>query len=136
MISGEKTWSRGGNQNPPESIIVYVYADGELYEQRKVTAQDGWSYVFEGLPKFALDGHEIQYTIGEAPIRDYEMKVEGYHLVNTYVPGTNPEAPHSPGSPQSGDSEGSPGLWIGLAALALMSVLGIILLIRRRRKNH
>ena len=136
VISGEKTWNHGGNQNPPESIIVYVYADGELYEQRKVTAQDGWSYVFEGLPKFALDGHEIQYTIGEAPIRDYEMKVEVYHLVNTYVPGTNPEAPHSPGSPQSGDSEGSPGLWIGLAALALMSVLGIILLIRRRRKNH
>ena len=37
-----------------------------------MTGKDGWKYAFE-LPKFAEDGHEIIYTVGEALVqRDRE----------------------------------------------------------------
>ena len=134
VISGVKIWNHGNNQNPPDSIIVYVYADGELYTQRKVTGQDGWSYVFEGLPKYGEDGHEIVYTIGEAPMRDYEIKVEGYNLVNTYTPGANPDVPENPDGPQTGDTSRL-GLWLALMAFSLAGLVCTVLFGRAYRKR-
>ena len=137
VISGVKIWNHGNNPNPPDSIIVYVYADGELYAQRKVTGQDGWSYVFEGLPKYGEDGHEIVYTIGEAPMRDYETKVEGYNLVNTYTPGANPGVPENPDGPQTGDTSRL-GLWLALMAFSLAWLVCTALFGRvyRKRKDQ
>ncbi|MFQ9798540.1 MAG: Cna B-type domain-containing protein [Clostridia bacterium] len=43
-IAGTKTWEHEDNPEDrrPDSIIVEVYADGELTAQRLVTAKDGW----------------------------------------------------------------------------------------------
>ena len=48
-ITGTKTWNHGDNPEDkwPDSIIVEVYADGQLAAQRLVTAGDGWQYAFE-----------------------------------------------------------------------------------------
>ena len=89
-VSGTKTWNHGNNPNPPDSIIVYIYADGELAAQRLVTAEDDWRYSFD-LPRYAEDGHEIVYTVKEQPVPGYETEIHGYDLVNTYT-GT-PEPP-------------------------------------------
>lgn len=121
VVSGSKTWNHGDNPNPPESIIVYIYADGKLYLQQEVTERSGWQYVFE-LPKYAADGHEIVYTVGEAPVKDYETQVDGYNLVNTYTPGANPGTPENPDGPQTGDHTL---LWPWIVAMAL-SLAGLI----------
>ena len=52
--------------------------------QRQITADDDWKYSFE-LPKFAADGHEIVYTVDEAPVKDYNKQIRGYDLINTYI---------------------------------------------------
>ena len=124
VVSGIKTWNHGDNPNPPDEIIVYIYADGELYAQQQVTERSGWQYVFE-LPKYASDGHEIVYTVGEAPVKDYETQVEGYNLVNTYTPGANPGTPENPDTPQTGDNTL---LWPWVLAM----VLGFVGLIAAR----
>lgn len=85
-ISGKKIWNHGSNpeKNRPESICVYVYADGKLIKQRLVTAADNWIYSFE-LPKYTADKKEIVYTIGEKEIEGYTSETQEYDLINTYI---------------------------------------------------
>jgi len=93
-ISGRKRWVN--NSAPagaqPGSIIVLVYADGEEVRRQEVTARDGWRYSFT-LPKYDRKGHKITYTVGEKPVPGYELRVDGWDLVNTYVGETPPPTP-------------------------------------------
>lgn len=155
-IAGTKTWEHGENPNPPEAIVVYVYADGELAVQRQVTAKDNWQYAFT-LPRRAADGHEIVYTIGEAKIEGYEAKVNGYDLVNVYTdeqeepkptptptpgpdqptPGPS-QKPTQPGSnpPKTGDTS-NPWIWIALmAAGAIGIVVSLVVMRIKPRKRY
>lgn len=95
-IQGRKIWNHGQNpeEERPESVIVYVYADGELAVQRQITEKDGWSYSFE-LQRYGEDGHEIIYSIDEETIDGYEKTVNGYDLINTYQDFV-PEEPDNP----------------------------------------
>lgn len=130
-ISGSKTWNHGDNPNPPESIIVYVYADGELAAQRLVTEKDNWQYAFT-LPRYAQDGHEIAYTVGEAEVPGYTAEIHGYDILNTYTGTTTPEPPDpgdedkptppGPDGPQTGDNTV---IWPWVTAMVL-SLLGIL----------
>ncbi len=149
QIAGQKIWNHGDNpeENRPDSIIVYVYADGELILQKLVTEADGWQYVFS-LPKYAADGHEIVYTIGEADVPDYDKAVSGYDLVNTYHPKTptepsepahpdnpgNPGNPNYPDGPQTGDTF-SPWPWIALMIGSLFGLVTTTLAGRKSRYN-
>ena len=139
-VSGTKTWNHGNNPNPPDSIIVYIYADGELAAQRLVTAEDDWRYSFD-LPRYAEDGHEIVYTVKEQPVPGYETEIHGYDLVNTYTgtpeppdPGDDdkptPPSPDNPDDPKTGDSS-NPALWFALM-LSSLAALIVTLLLRRR----
>lgn len=139
-VSGTKTWNHGNNPNPPDSIIVYIYADGELAAQRLVTAEDDWRYSFD-LPRYAEDGHEIVYTVKEQPVPGYETEIHGYDLVNTYTgtpeppdPGDDdkptPPSPDNPDDPKTGDSN-NPALWFALM-LSSLAALIVTLLLRRR----
>ena len=134
-IKGTKTWEHGDNPNPPDSITVEVYADGQLAVQRVVTARDGWGYAFE-MTRYAADGHEIVYTIDEVDVPGYDKTLHGYDLVNTYRPDTPvdpdvPSKPDNPDSPQTGDT--AP---IGLCvALMLLSLGGLIVTALWGEKN-
>lgn len=141
-ISGTKTWDHGDNPNPPDSIIVYVYADGELAAQRLVTEKDNWQYAFT-LPRYAQDGHEITYTVGEAEVPGYTVEIHGYDIHNTYT-GATPEPP-DPGTPPGGGTDGPHTgdhlvLWPWVMAMVL-SLLGILVTLSmehhsRRRGKH
>lgn len=133
VVSGRKTWNHGNNPNPPESIIVYVYADGVLCAQRQVTAGSDWAYVFE-LPKYAADGREIVYTIDEADVPGYDKAINGYDLVNTYHPATTPE-PGDPDGPQTGDRSNL-GLWLAIMLCSLFGLIVTVLAGRRKRYAH
>ncbi|MFQ9797873.1 MAG: Cna B-type domain-containing protein [Clostridia bacterium] len=107
-IAGNKTWNHGDNPEDkwPDSIVVEVYADGQLAAQRLVTAGDGWQYAFE-LPKYAEDGHEVVYTVGEVNVPDYTTEIKGYDVLNTYHSNkpADPDKPDESGEP---DNPGNP----------------------------
>lgn len=109
-----------------------------MVEEKIVTPDENgeWHYTFNA-PKYDEDGHEIVYTIGEAPMRDYETKVEGYNLVNTYTPGANPGVPENPDGPQTGDTSRL-GLWLALMAFSLAWLVCTALFGRvyRKRKDQ
>ena len=86
-VEGSKTWEDGNNQDGirPESITVNLLADGKVVKTATVTEEDNWSYVFSNLPKYA-NGKEIVYTVSEEEVTGYEVKVDGYNLINTHVP--------------------------------------------------
>lgn len=103
IIAGEKRWEHGSNPvaNRPDSITLYVYADGKQVVQWQVTAKDDWKYSIE-LPKFAADGSEIRYTVDEKAVDGYTKQIDGYDLVNTYVDDTgDPFDPED--TPDTGD---------------------------------
>jgi len=86
-VSGEKRWDHGDRPEGewPDSVLVYIYADGKLVHQQLVSAENAWKYSVT-LPKYdGKTGKKIVYTVGEEPVPGYELTVEGFDLVNTYV---------------------------------------------------
>lgn len=81
-----KYWKHGANlkEKYPNFIVVYLYADGELYMQRMVTEEDGWTTEFV-VPKYSRDMKEIVYTIDEAEVLNYSKDIKGNVITNTYV---------------------------------------------------
>lgn len=83
-IEGSKTWDDYDNtlNTRPQSIAVYVLADGEeVVASKSVTAEDGWAWKFEGLPKMD-NGAEIEYTIAEGKVDGYSTTIDGYNITN------------------------------------------------------
>ncbi len=93
-ISGSKTWMNDEENDRPESITVYLFADGEQVMDENgnaVTATataDDWTWSFTDLPKYQSDGEtEIVYTVLEGeitgtdssyiPTYDYETDEDG-----------------------------------------------------------
>ncbi|MCQ2428281.1 MAG: Cna B-type domain-containing protein, partial [Clostridia bacterium] len=88
-VCGEKTWIHGNNpvDMRPESITVFLHADGIVKDVKTVTANDGWKWSFEGLDKFS-HGREIVYTVTEANVPNYLTTYdrESFDITNTYAP--------------------------------------------------
>lgn len=110
-ISGQKLWKHGANpkDKQPDHIIVTLYADGKLAQQKKVTESTNWAYSFV-LPKYTASGSAIQYTVDEEPVVDYSKKVDGYTITNTYTgtastPSDTPSPPSdtTPEIPKTGE---------------------------------
>ena len=83
-IEGRKTWLDNDNAygTRPESITIILQgSDGNVYS-KEVTAADGWSWTFSGLPK-NKDGAEIEYKIKEAEAEGYRSRTENYDVINT-----------------------------------------------------
>ena len=81
-IEGRKTWLDNDNAygTRPESITIILQgSDGNVYS-KEVTAEDGWSWTFSGLPK-NKDGAEIEYKIKEAEAEGYRSRTENYDVI-------------------------------------------------------
>ncbi len=85
QIVGSKIWADDNETARPESILVRLYADGELIRVRTVRAEDGWVFSFAGLDKYGSDGHEINYTVEEVSVPGYSTEYDGYDITNTYI---------------------------------------------------
>lgn len=85
-VRGMKVWVHGANaeRNRPTSLVVYLYANGELLAQKQITEEDGWKYEFN-VPLYDADGNVITYSVDEEKIENYEKQIAGYNLINTYV---------------------------------------------------
>lgn len=84
-ISGKKIWLDDSSKNRPESIVVYLLANNQLFDKKVVTAEDQWKYHFTNLPLYDQSGEKIDYRIEEKAIRDYRSIVHGHNIENLRV---------------------------------------------------
>ena len=84
-----KTWNDNDDQdgNRPDSITVRLYADGVEVDSHVLTAAEGWTYTFKDLPRYKEDNKtEIVYSINEDNVVMYSKVINGYNIVNNYMP--------------------------------------------------
>ena len=60
-----------------DSATIKLLADGTEKESVTLTKDDNWEHTFSNLPKYADDGHEIEYTVDEVHIDDYSTSISG-----------------------------------------------------------
>ncbi len=144
VIEGQKTWRHGTNppENHPDSIEVYLYADGEKIASRQVTAEDDWRYSFT-VPEYAPDGHKIVYEIDEKEIADYTLLVDVYDLINIYNP-KETDAPDDPSDTDDPDDSDTPVtgdnsmafLWLTLVIISLFVIVALPIKRIKRRSTE
>lgn len=84
-----KTWNDNNNRdgNRPESITARLYADGIEVDSHVLTAAENWSYTFTEKPRYKEDHKtEIVYSVNEDAVPMYTSEINGYNLVNYYLP--------------------------------------------------
>lgn len=88
QIAGEKVWDDYNNKfkTRPESITVNLYRDDVLYGTKEIkeTSDDTWKYAFDNLLEIDELSNTYSYRIEEMPVENYETKVEGTTITNTY----------------------------------------------------
>src|SRR5699024_6121696 len=84
-IEGEKGWEEVNSEYRPDSITIYLIADGEHVDSVKITEEDNWEYEFTDLAKYDGEGEEINYTIEEEDVPGYTTEIDGYNVTNTQV---------------------------------------------------
>ena len=89
-LCGRKVWNDKNNQDNkrPESIIVRLRADDHEIEEKTVTADNGWSWEFNDLPKFNNNAAEIAYTVTEDEIAEYVTTYETRAAATETAPDT------------------------------------------------
>lgn len=84
-----KTWSDNNNKdgNRPDSITVRLYADGVEVNSQVITAANNWAHTFTELPRYKEDHKtEIVYSVNEDAVPMYTTEINGYNLINHYLP--------------------------------------------------
>lgn len=86
-ISVTKVWE--GSETHPESVTVWLYADGvKTNESVTLNAANGWKAFFTGLDIYNKEGKEIAYTVQEDTVNGYTGVVtgdmtKGFTITNT-----------------------------------------------------
>ena len=88
-VSVHKSW-QDGNPRQIGAVSVQLYANGKAYgDAVQLNDANGWTYVWEGLNKCDASGADIQYTVVEAPVEGYYVKLHvvegGYDDTLTYT---------------------------------------------------
>ncbi len=85
-ITVTKTWKGDNEEIRPNSITLHLYADGVKVDTIKMTEETGWKYTFEQSPVYNENSEEIEYTIEEDPVNQYETTINGFDITNTFTP--------------------------------------------------
>lgn len=85
-VAGEKTWNDENDRygKRPESITIFLLANGTKVDEKTVTAENGWKWSFENKPKYE-DGVEIAYAVAEETVAGYSASVAGYDVTNNLM---------------------------------------------------
>ena len=72
-VAVEKTWI-----GPKTSkVTVRLFADGVEKQHVELSAANNWKHEFENLPKYNADGSEINYTVKEDAVENYDTDITG-----------------------------------------------------------
>ena len=72
-VCGQKLWFDNDDQDGirPDSITIYLLANGVVVDSMEVTADMNWEWCFTNLPMYMNHGMPIVYTFSEAPVDGY-----------------------------------------------------------------
>ncbi|MCR8968515.1 Cna B-type domain-containing protein [Facklamia sp. 7083-14-GEN3] len=90
-IEGKKIWDDANNQDglrPQEVTVRLMNGDTEVATQTVSEATD-WKYSFKDVP-VKQNGQEINYTVTEDAVDEYETKIDGFNITNKHVPAIAP----------------------------------------------
>ncbi len=76
-VAVSKTWSGDSASSRPDHVIVDLLNDGHVIDTVSLTAENGWQYIFEGLPTTDKNGKEYQYTVSEREVSGYTSQITG-----------------------------------------------------------
>jgi pilin isopeptide linkage protein len=131
----EKRWEDGAKG---DKVVVALVKDGKVTDTTvTITADDSWKSSFEGLPRYAADGHEIDYGVRELT-KGYAASVSG-NMQDGFVITNRPLDKNTGGVTSSGGSSVNTGdssqplLW--LAVLAAAAIAAICTRTRKRGNN-
>ncbi len=96
-VEAKKVWKDNNNRfnTRPETITLHLLqilpnggtkpvVQNEKEVVATIRAKNGeWSHIFKDLPKVDENGAEINYTISEEPLANYDTTVEGMTVTNT-----------------------------------------------------
>ena len=87
-----------------DSATIKLLADGTEKESVTLTKDDNWEHTFSNLPKYADDGHEIEYTVDEVHIDGYSTTISGtaatgFTITNTILITPAPPVTPTPVTP-------------------------------------
>ena len=95
IINGRETVSVGGSVDwnvpdetlIPEELTVSLLQNGEVIDTQTISAEDDWTYEWDGLLKYSKDEagntEEALYEIAAEPIEGFELEMDGYDLKST-----------------------------------------------------
>ena len=85
-LTGACTWKDNNNtyNTRPKSVTINLLKNNELVLSKdiKPDAEGKWTYVFENLEKYDEKGKEINYTVTENDISEYEIISENENKTN------------------------------------------------------
>lgn len=89
-ISGVKTWDdyNDAMKYRPATINVILYRDNVKVDEVTTGEAENWAYSFPDQYKYHDGGIVYTYTVGEEPVSDYTLMVDGYNLKNTLATGS------------------------------------------------
>ena len=92
-INVTKVWNDSDNNDAkrPDSVTVYLYADGNEVDSTVLSADNDWRATFKNLP-VNKNGKAIVYTVNESKVDDYTSKIinccGNYKIINTHINST------------------------------------------------
>ncbi len=88
-VKATKNWDDANNQDGkrPTKITINLLADGKKVDSKEIqAAADGtWTATFEKLAKYKA-GKEINYTVTEEAVAEYEATITDFTITNKYAP--------------------------------------------------
>ncbi len=86
----------------PDTLTVYLMADGQSVAQATLSEDNDWSTVFANLPVYNADGTEIVYRVVEAVTADYYVRYQYGDAVVNITNTHNPDrfTPTTPDDPE------------------------------------
>lgn len=111
-FSFKVTWDDEGNKDKlrPGAFDVIIYRDGQTFDQVTLTQANGWSYKYDGLPRYAPDGHAYTYSIKAATqVSGYDISVSGQEIICCHVPKKDEPKPVQPEKPDKKADNSSQG---------------------------
>ena len=71
-----KVWDDNDNAaERPGSITIRLLRDGEVYDTVTLTAENGWRYSWDELPRYDNKGFEYDWSAQELPVNGYTVLV-------------------------------------------------------------
>ena len=92
-VTISKTWAGDTAADRPASIAVELLNGGTVIDTVELTASDGWTHTFTGLPTTDGDGSAYSYTVSEVSVGGYTTEITGNAEAGFTITNTKPGLP-------------------------------------------